>query len=71
MSLPGLGGVVTLIGESGIDGALLAGYLYILGRVRLRPPRLERWLEGEGPAFDSPPLAAGISGEGRFAPLDI
>jgi MFS family permease len=41
-------------------GALLAGYLYVLGRVRLRPPQLERWLEGEGPAFDSPPLAGGI-----------
>jgi MFS family permease len=52
-------------------GALLAGYLYILGRVRLRPPRLEQWLDGEGPAFESPPLAAGISAEGRFAPLDI
>jgi MFS family permease len=41
-------------------GALVAGYLYVLGRVRLRPPQLERWLEGEGPAFDSPPLADGI-----------
>jgi hypothetical protein len=51
-------------------GALVAGYLYVLGRVRLRAPKLERWLEGEGPAFDSPPLAAGIRGERKLAPLD-
>jgi MFS family permease len=39
-------------------GALLASALYALGGVRLRPPKLERWLAGEGPAFESPPLAA-------------
>ncbi|HWF33155.1 MAG TPA: MFS transporter [Solirubrobacteraceae bacterium] len=51
-------------------GGLLAIYLYVLGRVRLRPPKLERWLEGEGPAFDSPELAAGIRGERALAPLE-
>jgi MFS family permease len=51
-------------------GALVAGYLYVLGRLRLHPPKLERWLEGEGPAFDSPPLAACIRGERKLAPLD-
>jgi MFS family permease len=51
-------------------GGLLATYLYVLGRLRLRPPKLERWLEGEGPAFDSPALAAGIRGERALAPLD-
>jgi MFS family permease len=44
-------------------GALIAGYLFVLGRARLQAPKLERWLEGDGPAFDSPPLAAGIRGE--------
>jgi MFS family permease len=51
-------------------GALIAGYLLVLGRLRLRAPQLERWLEGEGPAFDSPALAAGIRGEPPLAPLD-
>jgi MFS family permease len=51
-------------------GALLAGYLYVLGRLRLSPPQLDRWLEGDAPAFDSPPLAAGIRGELPLAPLD-
>jgi MFS family permease len=51
-------------------GVLLAGSLLVLGRVRLRAPQLERWLEGDGPAFDSPALAAGIRGEPPLAPLD-
>lgn len=41
-----------------------ATYLVILGRARLQRPDLERWNEGEEPAWDSPPLAAGIRGEG-------
>jgi MFS family permease len=51
-------------------GGLLAAYLYILGRVRLRPPELESWLAEEGPAFHSPGLAAGIRGERPLAPLE-
>jgi hypothetical protein len=51
-------------------GALLASYLYVLGRVRLRSPKLERWLDEEGPALDSPKLAAGIRDERALAPLD-
>jgi hypothetical protein len=56
-------GVWVCLGIAG-GGALAALYLHVLGRVRLRAPRLESWLEGEGPALDSPPLAAGIRGEG-------
>jgi MFS family permease len=41
-------------------GALIAAGLYVLGEVRLAPPKLEHWLGEEGPAFDSPPLAARI-----------
>jgi MFS family permease len=44
-------------------GGLLAVYLFILGRARLERPDLERWQAGEGPAWDSPPLAAGTRGE--------
>jgi hypothetical protein len=44
-------------------GGLLALYVWILGRARLQRPDLERWMGGEGPAWDSPPLAAGVRGE--------
>jgi MFS family permease len=48
-------------------GGLFAAYLYALGRVRLRRPELDPWLEGERPALDSPPLLAGIRDD-RAAP---
>ena len=51
-------------------GALIAGYLFVLGRARLQAPKLETWLEGEGPAFDSPPLADGIRGESALPVLE-
>jgi MFS family permease len=44
-------------------GALAALFIFLLGRARLQAPDLEPWLEGERPAIDSPPLAAGIRGE--------
>jgi MFS family permease len=44
-------------------GVLLAAYLYALGRARLQVPDLEPWLEGERPAIESPPLAAGVRAE--------
>jgi hypothetical protein len=47
-------------------GGLLAAYLFVLGRVRLRTPDLERWQAGEGPALESPPLGAAIRGEGAL-----
>lgn len=37
-------------------GLLIAATVFLGGRARLRPPKLERWLEGEGPALESPPL---------------
>ncbi|HWE34772.1 MAG TPA: MFS transporter [Solirubrobacteraceae bacterium] len=46
-----------------VGGGLLALYMFILGRARLERPNLERWLSGDGPAWQSPPLAAGIRGE--------
>jgi hypothetical protein len=41
-------------------GGLFALYLLILGRARLQRPDLDRWEKGEEPAWESPPLAAGI-----------
>jgi MFS family permease len=53
-----------------LAGAGLVAYLFVLGRVRLRPPDLERWLGGDGPALDSPPLLAGVRGEGFLPPVE-
>jgi hypothetical protein len=41
-------------------GGLLALCVFVLGRARLQRPDLERWEDGEEPAWESPPLAAGI-----------
>jgi MFS family permease len=46
-----------------IGGALLGVYLYALGRVRPQAPDLERWLEGDRGAWESPPLLDGIRGD--------
>ncbi|HLH15004.1 MAG TPA: hypothetical protein VKV16_09465, partial [Solirubrobacteraceae bacterium] len=48
-------------------GALVSSYLFVLGRARLRRPRLQEWLDGDSPALDSPPLAQGIRGEHALA----
>jgi hypothetical protein len=45
-------------------GGVVGLYLLILGRARLQRPDLERWEQGDEPAWRSPPLAAGIRGEG-------
>lgn len=44
-------------------GAVIAAYVFALGRGRLQRPQLEQWGRGEAPAWTSPPLAAGIRGE--------
>jgi uncharacterized membrane protein YeaQ/YmgE (transglycosylase-associated protein family) len=41
-------------------GAVVSLYVLVLGRVRLQRPDIDRWQEGEGPAWDSPALADGI-----------
>jgi len=43
-----------------IAGALATVGLYALGRARAQTPDLERFMNGEGPAWYSPPLLAGI-----------
>ena len=39
-------------------GALISAFVFLLGRVRLQRPALEQWEDGEGPAWESPPLGA-------------
>jgi hypothetical protein len=41
-------------------GLLLSAYVFVLGRARLQRPDIESWQEGDGPAWYSPPLGAGI-----------
>jgi MFS family permease len=41
-------------------GTVLAISLYALGHVSPPSPLLDRWMSGEAPAWDSPPLLAGI-----------
>lgn len=41
-------------------GLIIALYVFALGRARLQRPDIESWQEGDGPAWYSPPLAAGI-----------
>jgi hypothetical protein len=43
-----------------IAGALTAVGLYALGRARPQTPDLERFMDGEGPAWYSPPLLAAL-----------
>jgi MFS family permease len=46
-----------------VAGGLVFAYLLVLGRVRLRVPRLDTWLDGDGPALESPRLAAVARGD--------
>jgi MFS family permease len=44
-------------------GAVLSASIFRLGGARLQRPDLERWERGDGPAWKSPPLSAGIRRE--------
>jgi hypothetical protein len=50
-----------------VAGALVAVTLYALGRVRPAQPSLDRWFGGQEPAWDSPPLLAGIRAQPGLA----
>ena len=43
-----------------VTGAAVSLYVFILGRARLQVPDIARWEEHGEPAWESPPLAAGI-----------
>jgi hypothetical protein len=43
-----------------ISGAIAAVLLYALGGARARTPDLKRFMDGDGPAWYSPPLLAAV-----------
>jgi MFS family permease len=42
-----------------VGGASVAVAVWVAGRARLQRPDIENWLEGEGPAIETPPLRRG------------
>ena len=48
-----------------VAGAVVAVLLYVAGRVRPQAADLDRFMAGEGPAWYSPPLLAGVLGRSR------
>ncbi len=63
-------GIVLWIGLGiAIAGALAAVMLYVLGGARPRTPNLERFMDGDGPAWYSPPLLAAVRSRPRHLRL--
>jgi MFS family permease len=59
-------GIVLWIGLGiAIAGAVAAVLLYVLGGARPRTPNLERFMDGDGPAWYSPPLLAAVRNRPR------
>jgi MFS family permease len=59
-------GIVLWIGLGiAIAGAIAAVLLYALGGARAQTPNLERFMNGEGPAWYSPPLLAAVRNRPR------
>jgi MFS family permease len=48
------------------SGALIALYLFVIGRAVPQKPDIETWEKGEEPAWNSPPLADGIRHGGGY-----
>jgi MFS family permease len=63
-------GIVLWIGLGiAAGGAVAAVLLYVLGRARPQTPDLERFMDGEGPAWYSPPLLAAVRSRPRHRVL--
>jgi MFS family permease len=63
-------GIVLWIGFGiAIGGAVAAVLLYVLGRARPQTPDLGRFMDGDGPAWYSPPLLAAVRNSPRHRAL--
>jgi hypothetical protein len=63
-------GIVLWIGFGiAIGGGVAAVLLYMLGRARPQTPDLERFMDGDGPAWYSPPLLAAVRNRPRHRAL--
>jgi hypothetical protein len=56
----GIGPAVWVCFGIAAAASLIAALLFVLGRARLQRPNLERWEQGDDPAWESPPLLAGV-----------
>jgi MFS family permease len=65
-------GVALWVGAGlAVAGGTIAVALYILGNARPQAPDIDRFLDGEGPAWYSPPLLAGIHHQGPSGPAEV
>ncbi len=63
-------GIVLWIGLGfAVGGAAAAVLLYLLGGARAQTPDLQRFMDGEGPAWHSPPLLAAVRNRPRHRAL--
>jgi MFS family permease len=63
-------GIVLWIGLGiAVAGTIVAVLLYILGRARPQAPNLQRFMDGDGPAWYSPPLLAAVRDRPRHHTL--
>jgi MFS family permease len=63
-------GIVLWIGLGiAVAGTVVAVLLYVLGRARPQAPDLERFMNGDGPAWYSPPLLAAVRSRPRHRTL--
>src|SRR5262249_29785657 len=58
----GIGTAVWVCFGIAAAAGLSAAALLVLGGARLQRPALERWEQGDEPAWESPPLLAGVRG---------
>jgi nucleotide-binding universal stress UspA family protein/MFS family permease len=60
LATPQLNTVLWICFGLSVGAAVIGIALYLLGRVRPPTPALERWMGGQEPAWDSPPLLAAL-----------
>jgi MFS family permease len=59
----GLRTATWIAGGIALAGLIAAVAVAVIGRMRLREPDVERWMDGEGPAIPSEPVGVAVRGE--------